>query len=77
MMPSIYLTCPVCSEEIECEMQYEAPEYDINVSGGWLLGFFVHDPHCPLTPEQEAALETEAEQRANDDGGFGVSHWEE
>jgi hypothetical protein len=58
-------------------MQYEAPEYDINVGGGWRLDYFVHDPHCPLTPEQEAALETEAERIANDDGDFGVSPWED
>lgn len=76
MVTSIHVPCPLCGEEVEVEMIYEQPEYDVHIEGGWIADGFFSSCTCPMDAEHDEAIAAEAERMANADPEFGVTHWE-
>jgi hypothetical protein len=72
-MPSIYLPCPQCGEEIECLMEWERGDYSVGLFGGWEVSGYVGSCDCLLTADEDDALGDEAMKRANADAEFGVT----
>ncbi len=58
-------------------MAYEPPDYYTHIGGGWFADGFVTSCTCPLTIPEEKAIEAQAEDQANGDDDFGVTHWED
>lgn len=69
-MISVTVQCPRCDEDITIECEYQEPEYDVGIWGGYIAYVPVLGErdgcHCYLTQKEIDELERKAEEKANE-----------
>jgi hypothetical protein len=67
MARTIYVDCPQCGSEVLVDVQYEGPDNDVNIVGGWFYDSYTQTCACALTGEQENAVIDCATDHANNE----------